>query len=244
MPVMDGVEAAELITKLNTGTPIIAMTANVMTGEIENYKKKGMTGCLGKPFTVQELWRTLLTYLPPIESKAIVNKEEQIQEDLKLHNKLCVQFIKSNKDKFTDINDAIEKGDIKTAHRLAHSLKGNAGQIGKTELQKAALTAESLLKEGTVCKESLKILGVALSNVIDELKPFLENIEKRQTITSDSRQAKVLYKKLLPMLENLNPECLNLIDEVREIEGSEELANQIEEFNLESAAETLKKLMK
>jgi CheY-like chemotaxis protein len=37
MPVMDGVDASSRITALNTGTPIVAMTANVMTDELENY---------------------------------------------------------------------------------------------------------------------------------------------------------------------------------------------------------------
>ncbi|MDR2578437.1 MAG: transporter substrate-binding domain-containing protein, partial [Chitinispirillales bacterium] len=65
MPIMDGIEAAAQITALNTGTPIVAMTANVMISEMENYRKHGMPGFLGKPFTSQELWRVLLKYLTP-----------------------------------------------------------------------------------------------------------------------------------------------------------------------------------
>ncbi|MDR2600313.1 MAG: response regulator [Oscillospiraceae bacterium] len=67
MPVMDGMEAASKILELNTGTPIIAMTANIMTSELENYEKAGMPDCLGKPFTSQELWQILLKYLTPID---------------------------------------------------------------------------------------------------------------------------------------------------------------------------------
>ncbi|MCL2079517.1 MAG: ATP-binding protein [Oscillospiraceae bacterium] len=63
MPVMDGFEAAEKIIELNTGTPIIATTANVMDGESEKYKEVGMSDCLGKPFTSQELWNILSKYL-------------------------------------------------------------------------------------------------------------------------------------------------------------------------------------
>ncbi|MDR2569352.1 MAG: response regulator, partial [Oscillospiraceae bacterium] len=66
MPVMDGIEAASKIMNLDTGTPIIAMTANIMAGEKERYRKNGMPDCLGKPFTSQELWRVLLRYLKPI----------------------------------------------------------------------------------------------------------------------------------------------------------------------------------
>ncbi|MCL2079942.1 MAG: ATP-binding protein [Oscillospiraceae bacterium] len=66
MPVMDGVEAASKITKLNTGTPVVAMTANVMASELEKYRNNGMPDCLSKPFTTKELWRMLRSYLKTI----------------------------------------------------------------------------------------------------------------------------------------------------------------------------------
>jgi CheY-like chemotaxis protein len=50
MPVMDGIEAASKIDKLGTGTPIVALTANVMSHDIELYLKNGMKDCVGKPF--------------------------------------------------------------------------------------------------------------------------------------------------------------------------------------------------
>ncbi|MCL2441059.1 MAG: ATP-binding protein [Treponema sp.] len=63
MPVMDGLEATAEIKKIITSTPIIAMTANVMTEDQEVYKAGGMDDYLGKPFTSQELWRCLIKYL-------------------------------------------------------------------------------------------------------------------------------------------------------------------------------------
>ena len=60
MPVMDGREAATIITSLNVGTPIVAMTAAVLSVEDEiSYKDCGMVGCIAKPFTSQELWKWL-----------------------------------------------------------------------------------------------------------------------------------------------------------------------------------------
>ena len=66
MPVMDGIEASSEIIRLNTGIRIVAMTANIMSDDLEIYKTCGMDGCLGKPFTSQELWRCLLKYFTPI----------------------------------------------------------------------------------------------------------------------------------------------------------------------------------
>jgi signal transduction histidine kinase len=66
MPVMDGLEAADRINGLNTGVPIVALTANVMIDDRELYKRHGMVECLGKPFTSQELWKCLLRYFVPV----------------------------------------------------------------------------------------------------------------------------------------------------------------------------------
>ncbi|MDR2965795.1 MAG: response regulator [Treponema sp.] len=69
MPVMDGIDAATQILALNTGTPIVAMTANIMASDLENYRKHGMPDYIGKPFTSQELWSVLLKYLKPVKDK-------------------------------------------------------------------------------------------------------------------------------------------------------------------------------
>jgi signal transduction histidine kinase/CheY-like chemotaxis protein len=66
MPVLDGLEAAPQIVKLGTGTPIVAMTANIMVDDRELYKRNGMPDCVGKPFTSQELWRCLVKYFTPL----------------------------------------------------------------------------------------------------------------------------------------------------------------------------------
>jgi CheY-like chemotaxis protein len=76
MPVMDGLEAAAEINKLNTGTSIVAMTANIMTDDREQYITHGMVDCVGKPFTSQELWRCLLKHLVPVNT-AVSEKTEK-----------------------------------------------------------------------------------------------------------------------------------------------------------------------
>ena len=65
MPVMDGIEAAEKILELDPDIPIIAMTANIMSHDVELYKEKGMKEHLGKPFSSQDLWHILYRFLKP-----------------------------------------------------------------------------------------------------------------------------------------------------------------------------------
>jgi len=67
MPVMDGLEATAKIIDLDTGVPIVAMTANVLSHLVDLYMKSGMSDFIGKPFTSKDLWRCLLKYLKPVD---------------------------------------------------------------------------------------------------------------------------------------------------------------------------------
>jgi CheY-like chemotaxis protein len=244
MPVMDGIEAATKITALNTGAPIVAMTANVMVSELENYRKHGMPDFLGKPFTSQELWRTLLKFLTPISSSA-TDKDEHAREEAELLKMLQLNFVKNNQTVFTDIIDAIENSDMVLAHRLAHTLKGNAGQIGKTGLQGIAAEVEALLKNGvsSIPADIMNTLETELARVLEELQPLLdEYAAKREDKQLNVEQTLALFEKIKPLLEKINPGVIDLLDDVRAIPGAEALANQIENFEFGSAVDTLAQL--
>jgi CheY-like chemotaxis protein len=62
MPVMDGVEATRRIRSLpgpERDVPIVALTANVLTGARQSYLSAGMTACVDKPISWVELDNTL-----------------------------------------------------------------------------------------------------------------------------------------------------------------------------------------
>ncbi|MDR0867477.1 MAG: response regulator [Planctomycetota bacterium] len=67
MPEMDGIEATKLIRALGADyqkTPIIALTANAMSGAKEMFIENGMDDFLAKPFDADELNVILNRYLP------------------------------------------------------------------------------------------------------------------------------------------------------------------------------------
>jgi CheY-like chemotaxis protein len=247
MPVMDGLEAASKITAMNTGTPIVAMTANVMTNEKILYKENGMPDCVGKPFTSHDLWRCLLRYLVPVEMKKI-NESPHDESNDKLQKMLQTHFAKHNQEKFEEIANAVGTGDIKLAHRLAHTLKGNAGQLGKTSLQKAAAKIEALLKDGKnmVTEEHLNVLQAELTAVLNELAPMAVEappLPEKTTIVFNREKAQELADRLESLLKKGSPESIKLIDEIRvTIPASEELVEQIEDFEFETALSSLAKL--
>ncbi|MDR2580618.1 MAG: transporter substrate-binding domain-containing protein [Fibromonadaceae bacterium] len=234
MPVMNGIEAASKIIALNTGTPIVAMTANIMTSDVKKYKENGMPDCLGKPFMAQELWNILLKYLKSVGS-ITVDKSDNSE----LQKKLKIYFVKNNQALFTEITEAIDTGDIKLAHRLMHTLKGNAGQIGKVDLQNIAGEIEDLLQDGvaSIPNDKMNALKTELSEVLKELKPLLN-------ISFAKKPDYAVFEKIEPMLENMNPEAADFLDDIRAIPDTEELANQIENYDFDAAMITLAELRK
>jgi signal transduction histidine kinase/CheY-like chemotaxis protein/ABC-type amino acid transport substrate-binding protein len=242
MPVMDGIEAASKITALNTGTPIVAMTANVMLNELENYRKNGMLDYIGKPFTSQELWRVLLNYLTPVSSSA-VDMNEQVRDTDKLLRKLQINFVSNNQSVFAKIVKAIDDGDIKLAHRLTHTLKGNAGQLGESKLQDIAREIEDLLRVGALVPENkMNLLEKELRQVLDKLQPLLDEIANYEAKSLDAEQALALFEKVKPMIENINPEVELFLDDIRAVPGTEKLTRHIKDFEFEFAAKELAEL--
>ncbi len=59
MPVMDGLTACQEIRKIDSKTPVVALTANVMKADVDNYLKNGFDYCVGKPIDEKELFDTI-----------------------------------------------------------------------------------------------------------------------------------------------------------------------------------------
>ncbi len=72
MPVMNGYEATEAIRKLPrqdaAGIPIIAMTANAFTEDIQRSRNAGMNEHLTKPLDIDQLMKCLETWIKETET--------------------------------------------------------------------------------------------------------------------------------------------------------------------------------
>ncbi len=242
MPVMDGLEATQKLKEIGITTPIIAMTANVMSKDRENYLKQGMSDYIGKPFSTQELWNCLLRYLTPIEisvidkgqkesnvnvinmhENSVINRTIGISRSAgneQLYNRLVLDFFKANKTTFIELNTAIRAEDIKLAHRIAHTLKSVAATIGAIKLADTAFDIErSLTGEKTILKEEqLQLLEKELNAVLEELAPLAEESKQEQYSTKilNRKNALDLIEKLEPLLQVGDSESLELIGEIND----------------------------
>ena len=140
---------------------------------MEIYRQSGIPDYISKPFTFQELWRCLLKYLKPLNQIEEEKKSQNAETDFDLEFKKVLQhhFWKNNRDKYNEMIKAIEAGDLELAHRIAHTLKGNAAQLGRTGLHIAAVGVERQLKEGKmlVTEEQFKTLETEFNKYLEEL---------------------------------------------------------------------------
>ena len=155
MPVMSGFEATEAIRELPGGdVPIIAMTANAMTGDRERCLAAGMNDYLPKPVQKSDLERVLDKWVltareseapPPTETmedqEQILDKETLAvlrelggEDDPELFNELITIFLDDTPTRITEILAAMEEGDAKRLEHAAHALKSSAANLGAMKL--------------------------------------------------------------------------------------------------------------
>lgn len=175
MPVMDGVEATKRLRDMDIRTPIIAMTANVTAQSRAQYLSSGMNAYIGKPFLARELWGVIMKFLKPFEftetaiamphkadKGAVIDYAEGLEHsagDLRLYNKVQSDFMRNAPSLMEDMKTASASGDIKRAHRIAHTIKGQAGLIGAKHLWQVSYDVENAflrcIKEDRISAEAM-----------------------------------------------------------------------------------------
>jgi CheY-like chemotaxis protein/nitrogen-specific signal transduction histidine kinase len=176
MPVMDGYTATRQIRDLERGlghTPIVALTANAMAGQLERCLETGMDGLLTKPLAVDELEQVLerfgLAAPPPSMAEQAVDDlltsdtqpvpidRKQLAalagEDIEFARSLAESYAVSSRELLGAIRAAAASGDRQELARAAHSLKGACANIyawgmrelcAELELRAATLSATDL----------------------------------------------------------------------------------------------------
>jgi len=188
MPEMDGLTATRLLRQQPAlaDLPVIAMTAHAMSGDREKSLAAGMNDHVTKPIDPRKLLDTLRQWLPRDphraadgEPHATAAPEEialpaalppfdltlalqRANGKPSLLRKLIRQFHEHYHAFPARLRDLLQQGDVATATREVHSLKGIAGTLGADELAHAAAVLEAALT----------------STQRDGLPPLLQNVEQ------------------------------------------------------------------
>jgi CheY-like chemotaxis protein/HPt (histidine-containing phosphotransfer) domain-containing protein len=173
MPIMDGFTAASRI-RHELGMldlPIVAMTANAMSSDREACLAAGMNDHVGKPFELSHLVRVLRKYagqeaLPevapemnksdsalPIDVREaaikadvdIVSVLDRIEGNLELYQDMLQIFVDDLAAMPAQLSAYLAQGEVDSAVRLLHTLKGVAATLGANALAADAASGEAEL---------------------------------------------------------------------------------------------------
>jgi signal transduction histidine kinase/DNA-binding response OmpR family regulator len=197
MPVMDGMEAARLIRNLDSAyarkIPIIALTANVMSGDMSMLLANGIDDFLSKPIDIPKLNSMLEKWVP---------REKQERRTLPARKRRAASFgalsirgVDTRQGKFNTggtekgyltilsvfcsemrenisrIQESLETRDFPLYTTLVHALKGASRSIGAVQVGDLAAELEDAGR-----KSNLSVMEEKTGPLLTELQVLIEQI--------------------------------------------------------------------
>jgi two-component system, sensor histidine kinase and response regulator len=196
MPEMDGYQAtAKLRADARLAAlPIIAMTAHATVEERQRCLAAGMNDHVAKPIDPAALFEAVARFYKPAEGLLVPDQPSgpppqegmpsiagldtndglsRVGGNRKLYVKILRQFAEEQSRAFDQVADALSKGNHALAERLAHTLKGVAGNIGAGGVQSAAGVLERVIRDRSNADEierSRQRVGVVLEPLATEIR--------------------------------------------------------------------------
>ena len=281
MPVMDGMEATKQIRLLAgdyAELPIIAMTAHALAGDSDKSLAAGMNGHVTKPINPDEVFKELsrwvevgekgdvektdnekpqsnidaISELPGIDLEAGLNR---MRGNWPAYKRILLAFRQKQSDTADVIEQYVKHDILDEAARLAHTLKGSAGNLGADALfqQAAAVEAACLGDKKDDALTAVAVLQTELQIVMDGL----EVLEQEKESAEEAKPLREIdSNELLQLLEQLENSLGKDIGEAQAhldllrgcsvdaviTNGLDEIADALNRFDTKSAGSTVQRL--
>ena len=262
MPEMDGVEVTAQIRAMEAEEykkiPIIALTANAISGMKEMFLQNELNDFLAKPIEMVKLNAILEQWLPREKliksSHALVPEEENMPElviagidvergiartggTVDNYMQTLAVFYKDGHDKIAEINTCLERGDIHLYTTHVHALKSALGSIGAISLSRMAGAMEDAgLKENVeFIKRHNGVFAQNLGTLLDNIDHVLSSDkEEKGDKTFDISNSLNELLKLKQAFVSLDFDSINKISEFLEYQDYPEEIMKAMEAILES----------
>lgn len=186
MPGMDGLEATRRIRALEEPrgerTPIVAMTANAMTGDREECLEAGMDAYMAKPLQARDLVEAILELVSPglTTTQSLLDEEKleaAVSGKASLKRKVVLKYLETSAKTMTEIARAAETDDHAALAAAAHHLKGSTLTIGSPVVAEHCSMIERAARSEHVLHEIVAILEADLAQLRRELSTVLARLE-------------------------------------------------------------------
>ena len=284
MPEVDGFTATKLLRKdpRLQKIPIIAMTAHALVEERQRCLDAGMNDHVSKPIDPDSLFSTLIRWVQPrpkqaVEPRAsftsVTTSDEVVLPEIaginladglmrvagnrRLYRDLLGQFAARQGDAAAEISTALKSGDLKLAERIAHTVKGAAGNIGITEVQSLAQKLEETLRDGEgkvseLLVEFASLMGAQVHAIERALcGSAMAQPEEERSLPFNEEVAAGAIGRLRTLLEARDGEAIESFRGLQDaVAGAvektqlEELSTSINNFDFDSALVKLDEIAK
>jgi len=167
--------------------------------------------------------------LPAIEGLDIVDGLARVADNWQLYLKLLRQFAEQQGPAIDQTTAALGLGDAALAERLAHTLRGVAGNIGAKRVQATAGSLEKLIRDRATAAElaaATSEVAAALEPLLVQLRSTLPKLESPSTASAwpaapvaDFAQARATASQLTKLLLEYDAGALEFIESNRTILG-------------------------
>jgi CheY-like chemotaxis protein/HPt (histidine-containing phosphotransfer) domain-containing protein len=201
MPVMDGMEATRILRDRGYNEPIVALTANAISGQAEMFLANGFDRFISKPIDSRELDAVLTELIrdkkPPEvvkaaqkeRNKAVITQNADLTELEKYFVKDAQESVRVMENVYAKIN-SLDDGDFKSYKIAVHGIKNALKNIGETKLSEFAFKLEKASDA-----HDLGIVTNETPPFISKIKTLVEKLRPKNTSTVETSYEDMLYLK-------------------------------------------------
>jgi CheY-like chemotaxis protein len=236
MPEMDGLEATKRVRGMGcvyAHIPIIALTANAVSGTREMLLQNGFNDFLSKPIDIASLNGVLEKWIPKAKQKAVkekvtLYKENEISIDIEginvssglariggtasVYLRTLSIFCDDGREKAAEIKKCLKDNNLELFTIKIHALKGAAGNIGAAAFAETAKAMEDAGK-----REDRAYIKENIDCLLADLETLLVNIDKAVSVEKEKlRQTGIdrgavrsTLVSLNAAIDNLDPDAIN-----------------------------------
>jgi PAS domain S-box-containing protein len=208
MPRMDGIEATNIIRSLGYSSPVVALTANALSGQAEMFLSSGFDDFISKPIDIRQLNSVLNKLIRDKQSDDVLENARKERNHLLVSGKHNIAVDSQIQEYFVRdaekavkvltsicVNNCRREDDIPVLIINIHAMKSALANIGESELSEKASKLEQVGRENNVklVMSALPDFLNSLNQVIEKLKPS-EDAQEGDDI--DAGDASFLQEKL------------------------------------------------
>jgi CheY-like chemotaxis protein len=208
MPRMDGIEATRIIRSLGYSHPVVALTANALSGQAELFLNNGFDDFISKPIDIRQLNNSLNKFIRDKQPENVLSQARMERNSLMAsgsHNialdPQIMEYFVRDAEKAVKVMNAIcvnncrREDDLPVFIINIHAMKSAVANIGESKLAEEASKLEQVGRDSNV-----KLIMSALPEFLNSLKQVIEKLkpseDEEENIKGEMGDASFLQEKL------------------------------------------------